>query len=56
MSSPRFRDLVRRCAFRPHEAARRLVVIDPADRMNTSAANALLKTLEERPSPPTSCS
>jgi DNA polymerase III subunit delta' len=43
------REVVRRCAYRPHEAPRRLVVIDPADRMNASAANALLKTLEEPP-------
>jgi DNA polymerase-3 subunit delta' len=43
------RDVVRACAFRPHEAPRRLVLVDPADRMNISAANALLKTLEEPP-------
>ncbi|HEY3354598.1 MAG TPA: DNA polymerase III subunit delta' [Polyangia bacterium] len=43
------RDVVRGCAFRPHEAPRRLVLIDPADRMNANAANALLKTLEEPP-------
>jgi DNA polymerase-3 subunit delta' len=43
------RDIVRVCAYRPNEAPRRLVVLDPADRMNASAANALLKTLEEPP-------
>jgi DNA polymerase III subunit delta' len=43
------RDVVLRCAFRPHESPRRLVIVDPADRMNVSAANALLKTLEEPP-------
>jgi DNA polymerase-3 subunit delta' len=43
------RDVVLRCAYRPHEAPRRLVIVDPADRMNVSAANALLKTLEEPP-------
>jgi DNA polymerase-3 subunit delta' len=43
------RDVVLRCAYRPHEAPRRLVIVDPADRMNASAANALLKTLEEPP-------
>jgi DNA polymerase-3 subunit delta' len=32
---------------RPHEAAVRVVVIDDADAMNPSAANSLLKTLEE---------
>jgi DNA polymerase-3 subunit delta' len=43
------RDVVLRCAYRPHESPRRLVIVDPADRMNVSAANALLKTLEEPP-------
>jgi DNA polymerase-3 subunit delta' len=32
---------------RPHEAAARVIIIDDADTMNASAANALLKTLEE---------
>jgi DNA polymerase III subunit delta' len=32
---------------RPHEAAVRVVIIDDADAMNASAANSLLKTLEE---------
>lgn len=32
-----------------------LVVIDPADHMNTAAANALLKTLEEPPGPVVLC-
>jgi DNA polymerase-3 subunit delta' len=32
---------------RPHEAAVRLIIIDDADAMNPSAANSLLKTLEE---------
>jgi DNA polymerase-3 subunit delta' len=32
---------------RPHEAAARVVIIDDADTMNASAANRLLKTLEE---------
>ncbi len=36
----------------PGRAARRLILIDPADRLNQSAANALLKTLEE-PNAPT---
>src|SRR5207249_12162345 len=38
-----------RAAYRPHEGAVRLVVLDPADAMNLEAANALLKTLEEPP-------
>jgi len=32
-----------------HQGGRRLVVIHPADAMNTNAANALLKSLEEPP-------
>jgi DNA polymerase III subunit delta' len=32
---------------RPHEAAARVIIIDDADAMNPSAANCLLKTLEE---------
>ncbi|NIM01382.1 MAG: DNA polymerase III subunit delta', partial [Acidobacteria bacterium] len=33
----------------PRAGARRLVLIDPADKMNLEAQNALLKTLEEPP-------
>ncbi|MBN2526202.1 MAG: DNA polymerase III subunit delta' [Deltaproteobacteria bacterium] len=33
--------------MRPHEGAARILVISPADAMTESAANALLKTLEE---------
>ncbi len=36
--------------FRPYEAAARFFIIDDADKMNNSASNALLKTLEEPPS------
>jgi len=44
------RDLVdHRLALKRHEGRRRFVVIDPADRMNPQAQNALLKTLEEPP-------
>jgi DNA polymerase-3 subunit delta' len=32
---------------RPHEAAVRVIVVDDADTLNASAANSLLKTLEE---------
>ena len=35
--------------YRPYEGARRVVIIDDADAMNTQAQNALLKTLEEPP-------
>lgn len=41
------RPIVALAATRPHEAAARLVIIDPADKMNPAAANCLLKTLEE---------
>ena len=34
----------------PQRASRRFIVIDPADKLNISAANALLKILEEPPS------
>ncbi len=34
----------------PQMGARRFIVIEPADRLNTAAANALLKILEEPPS------
>jgi DNA polymerase-3 subunit delta' len=41
------RELQRSLSFKRFEAARRAVVIAEAERMNTSTANALLKTLEE---------
>jgi DNA polymerase-3 subunit delta' len=43
------RELLRQLTLRPHSARERVVIIDPADAMNTEAANALLKTLEEPP-------
>ena len=43
------RSLEREANFRPFEARARIFLIDPADRMNDEAANALLKTLEEPP-------
>lgn len=36
--------------FRPYEATARVFIIDEAHKMNDTAANALLKTLEEPPS------
>ncbi|MGD8377160.1 MAG: DNA polymerase III subunit delta' [Acidobacteriota bacterium] len=42
-------DLIREAGFRPFEGRRRVFILDPADRMNREAANALLKTLEEPP-------
>ena len=38
-----------RIVFRPVEAPKIVVIIDPADALNLSAANRLLKTLEEPP-------
>lgn len=43
------RSLEREANFRPYEAAVRFFIINDADKMNDSAANALLKTLEEPP-------
>ena len=43
------RDVEAEANFRPFEAAARFFIIDDADKMNDSAANALLKTLEEPP-------
>lgn len=41
------RELETEANFRPFEAAARFFIIDDADKMNESASNALLKTLEE---------
>lgn len=43
------RELSRVASLAPRHGARRLIVVDPADRMNHEAQNALLKTLEEPP-------
>lgn len=43
------RELSRVAALAPRYGARRVIIIDPADRMNHEAQNALLKTLEEPP-------
>lgn len=43
------RALEREANFRPYEAAVRFFIVNDADKMNDSAANALLKTLEEPP-------
>ncbi|MDQ2746865.1 MAG: DNA polymerase III subunit delta' [Acidobacteriota bacterium] len=43
------RDLETEANFRPYEAAARFFIVDEADKMNESASNALLKTLEEPP-------
>lgn len=44
------RELEREAHLRPFEAEKRIFVINDAEKMNDSAANALLKTLEEPPS------
>jgi DNA polymerase-3 subunit delta' len=41
------RELETEANFRPYEASARFFIIDDADKMNESASNALLKTLEE---------
>jgi DNA polymerase-3 subunit delta' len=41
------RDMMSTMAFRPLEGGKRVFIIDDADKMNPTAANALLKTLEE---------
>ena len=43
------RDLETEANFRPFQASARFFIIDDADKMNDSASNALLKTLEEPP-------
>ena len=42
-------ELVARMPFRPNEGGTRWVIVREADRMNTTVANKLLKTLEEPP-------
>lgn len=41
------RDVIRKAGYHRYDSARRFIIIDPADAMMESAANALLKTLEE---------
>lgn len=43
------RNLETEANFRPFEAVSRIFIVDDADKMNESASNALLKTLEEPP-------
>jgi len=43
------RDFITRLSYRPYESQRIVAIIDGADLMNITAANALLKTLEEPP-------
>ena len=43
------RELEREAYFRPFESSKRIFVVEDAEKMNDSASNALLKTLEEPP-------
>lgn len=43
------KDLVTATQLRPHSGGRQVFIVDPAEAMNPSAANAFLKTLEEAP-------
>ena len=43
------RQIVSESPFRPFEGRKRVYIIEAADRMNPTAANTLLKTLEESP-------
>lgn len=43
------RELIRKTGYHRYSARHRFIIIDPAEAMQTSAANALLKTLEEPP-------
>lgn len=43
------RDLIQTANQTPQQAAYKVVIIEPAEAMNTAAANAFLKTLEEPP-------
>lgn len=44
------RTLQDKIIYKPLDGPKRIVIIDPADKMNAAAANGLLKTLEEPPS------
>ena len=44
------RQIISESPFRPFEGRKRVYIIEAADRMNPTAANTLLKTLEESPS------
>jgi DNA polymerase III subunit delta' len=43
------REMQKRFRYRPVEGRNRVCILDPADQLNETAANALLKTLEEPP-------
>ncbi len=45
----RIRELISALSFKPYEAPLKIVIVEGAEMMNLSAANAFLKTLEEPP-------
>ena len=49
ISIEQLREMQHILSLRPYEAPRKVCIIDPAERMSVSAANSLLKTLEEPP-------
>jgi DNA polymerase III subunit delta' len=49
ISIEQLREMQHILSLRPYEAPRKACIIDPAERMSVSAANSLLKTLEEPP-------
>ena len=49
ISVDQLREMQRELSLRPYEAPRKACIIDPAERLNASSANSLLKTLEEPP-------
>ena len=49
ISIEQLREMQHVLSLRPYEAPRKVCIINPAERMSVSAANSLLKTLEEPP-------
>jgi len=49
ISIDQLREMQHIVSLRPYEAPRKVCIIEPAERMSVSAANSLLKTLEEPP-------
>jgi len=49
ISVAQIREVVRKVGYHRYQARRRMVVVDPSEALPPSAANALLKTLEEPP-------
>lgn len=49
ISVEQLREMQRELSLRPYESPRKVCIIDPAERLNVSSSNSLLKTLEEPP-------